>query len=957
MHIRRSVAVLLTAALSSGALAAVAPGAGAVQAEHPAVVSTTPSAATPGLKDGTVHDIVQIGGTVVAGGSFSAVTSNAGVPAPADEIAQARIMAFDAGTGTVSRSFAPRLDGTVNVVRAGADGTVYVGGDFKYLDGVRVDGLVRLRLSDGRPVPGFAVPLRKGNVNTLEVVGDRLFVGGTFTTTLGSRARVGLATLDAATGALDPYLDSTVAVNHNWTPASDPAWAKAQVGVVDLDVTPDGTKMVAIGNFKQVDGVTTGVDQVAVWDLGAAGASLSPWRTLRFGDACGYQNYDSWVRDVDFSPKGDYFVVVAVGGYLATGLCDTASRWQTPVGVPKGLAEPVWAAYSGGDSLMSVAVTGSAVYVGGHQRWMNNPAGRNVAGGGAVPRPGVAALDPLTGLPLAWNPGRHPRGVGTAALYATEHGLWMGSDTETIGAGSTRQTRRRLAFFPLVSRQPRDTSVPRTPGGLYLGPPAPPTSNAAVLHRINAGGPALLSMDSGPEWSADTGTTSPYRADSSSVVLPTVAYDKPVPRLHSSVPAASTPLALFADDRQDLGRKGDGREMLWRLPVSKGRSVSVRLFFAARHPAYWPAGKGVFDVRIDGVVKADNLDISSSVGPDTALMKAYTVTSDGSVDVDLTHEVGHPIIAGIEVVASGVTGPALPYGQLSARTFNGSTAGATPVSTPSTVDANGVRGAVMIGKQLFYGKNNGRLYRRDVSGRTWSGSTHVNPYDDPVWSTIGSGSPKVGTEVPYRGMRSTFSDDISNITSMSYDPATSRLYYTMYKQPYLYYRPFSPDSGVIHPTRSVAPGSGIPLDLVSAFVDRGSLYYARSGTNTLYKVPFAWSAALPAPTATIPAPSGVDWRSRALFLGPEPFENRAPTARASATCSGLRCTADASASTDPDGPISSYRWTWGDGSTTTTPGPTATHDYATPGTRTVTLQVTDAEGLAGSTTFAVAPSA
>ena len=53
---------------------------------------------------------------------------------------------------------------------------------------------------------------------------------------------------------------------------------------------------------------------------------------------------------------------------------------------------------------------------------------------------------------------------------------------------------------------------------------------------------------------------------------------------------------------------------------------------------------------------------------------------------------------------------------------------------------------------------------------------------------------------------------------------------------------------------------------------------------------------------------------------------------------------DATASGDPDGTIVRYDWDFGDGTTAPNGGPTPTHVYATPGARTATLGVTDADG-------------
>jgi PKD repeat protein len=77
----------------------------------------------------------------------------------------------------------------------------------------------------------------------------------------------------------------------------------------------------------------------------------------------------------------------------------------------------------------------------------------------------------------------------------------------------------------------------------------------------------------------------------------------------------------------------------------------------------------------------------------------------------------------------------------------------------------------------------------------------------------------------------------------------------------------------------------------------------------------------------------------------------APTARLSTSCTGLTCTADGTASSDPGGPVSSYQWSWGDGVVTS--GSTSTHAYDTAGTYRVTLTVTNAAGWRDVTTGTV----
>lgn len=80
--------------------------------------------------------------------------------------------------------------------------------------------------------------------------------------------------------------------------------------------------------------------------------------------------------------------------------------------------------------------------------------------------------------------------------------------------------------------------------------------------------------------------------------------------------------------------------------------------------------------------------------------------------------------------------------------------------------------------------------------------------------------------------------------------------------------------------------------------------------------------------------------------------NDDPVASFTATCVDAECTFDASASTDGDGSIVSYGWDFGDGSPVGS-GVMVTHTYATGGSKSVTLGVTDDQGGFGTLTKSV----
>ncbi|TDU82357.1 hypothetical protein EV138_7247 [Kribbella voronezhensis] len=386
-----------------------------------AVVSQNPSDITPRVQDGAVYKMLSHGGAIFVGGQFTKVKPYNNLAT----IARDRLFAFNPKTGGITG-----LHATFNseVWALATDGTsLFVGGYFNVVNGVKRTGVVKLNATTGAVDTKFNANLT-GSVTDMAYVKGRLILGGTFSQKL--------LAVSPVSGGNTGYIKVAIAgVPFPGNPESGPT------KVFRLAVNPAGTRLAIVGTFSSVGGQTR--RQVALLTLGTSSTTVSGWYSPLWDHTCSSAT-PSYSRDVDFSPDGSFFVVVTTGAAAPddkTRLCDSASRWNVN---DQRTTYPVWVNYTGGDTLLSVQVTRSAVYVQGHNRYLNNPSGNNDAGPGAVSRQAIGAMNPHTGLAYSWNPTKD-RGIGGYDLLLAADGLWVGSDTTHIGG----EIHERIALLPL----------------------------------------------------------------------------------------------------------------------------------------------------------------------------------------------------------------------------------------------------------------------------------------------------------------------------------------------------------------------------------------------------------------------------------------------------------------------------------------------------------------------------
>lgn len=402
-------------------LVATSLGAGLAPAEAGSTIPSLPKVnaddLTPRVVDDSVvpesgvRELRQVGTTMYAGGAFNKVSNAAGTAT----WTRRHLFSFNANTGAVT-GFSHLVNGPVYAMEATPDGHyLFVGGDFTSFDNVAVNRLVKVNLTTGRLDTNFRSPVVNNRISDLQIVNGLLYVAGAFPG--------GMAALNSITGARTTYLDGVAATGQE---------TGYTTRIYRFSVNPAQNRMVMLGSFTAIGGQPR--QQAAMVRLTTGAATVSPWSSPQWEANCS-RDLQWFTRDVDWSPDGTWFAIANTGGPYYPTLCDSVSRWQyNGTASETATQQPVWVNYSGGDTFHSVAVTNRGVIAGGHFRWLDNPAGMDSKGAGAVDRLGIGAMNNTTGKALSWNPGKSVEGgLGAFDLYFTSRGLWVGHFEQRLG--------------------------------------------------------------------------------------------------------------------------------------------------------------------------------------------------------------------------------------------------------------------------------------------------------------------------------------------------------------------------------------------------------------------------------------------------------------------------------------------------------------------------------------------
>ena len=283
-----------------------------------------------------------------------------------------------------------------------------------------------------------------------------------------------------------------------------------------------------------------------------------------------------------------------------------------------------------------------------------------------------SALEPL--LPICPTPDTQapnlPSGVTGSALGGSQITLSWNASTDTGGSGwvgyriyrdgiqialTTLLSYTDTGLIPLTSYTYSIEAYDLTGNASPHSNPVGVSTTGGGVERINVGGGAY--MDSlGNLWSPDN------------------AFNTGVTVLTSSSIGGTADATLYQSQRWDPSANP---ELEYRLAVPSG-DYSVSLYFAETFVT--GPGERVFDVRMEGALVLDDVDIYGEVGSRTALVKTVAApVTDGELNIAFVHQVENPTVAAIEVIRTGdvtpdTEAPSVPMG------LSGNAAGASRIA-------------------------------------------------------------------------------------------------------------------------------------------------------------------------------------------------------------------------------------------------------------------------------------
>jgi PKD repeat protein len=319
----------------------------------PATPTTVSADALPTVQiDGVAWSQVVVGNTVYVGGKF-AKARPAGAAAGTSETARNNLLAYDIRTGELITSFAPTINGQVNVVAAAPDGSrIYVGGTFTSANGQARKRIAAYDTATGALVSSFA-PNVSGTVKAITVTSSAVYFGGSFTA-VGSATREKLAAV-SPTGQLLPWAPQPAV---GPTSGNEDGSTATSDDVLAMVATSGGSQIVVGGRFYSVNGVQSA-------GVAAIDAATGAVRPFAIGQLITNQGANSAV----FSLTTDGTLVYGTGydfygpGNLEGTFAATVDGGRT-----------TWIADCHGDEY-SVFASSTAAYIAGHPHMCSNIGG------------------------------------------------------------------------------------------------------------------------------------------------------------------------------------------------------------------------------------------------------------------------------------------------------------------------------------------------------------------------------------------------------------------------------------------------------------------------------------------------------------------------------------------------------------------------------------------------------